>query len=343
MENIGYIDVIRNEYDKMCKDDEIIKSSQETINALTDLARVEGYGTGNNGETSTIAINNVGSIQINEYLTRKNKLLEACVSRSLKSEGIDNLGELIEEIELTNDRERDKVLKFIVTAFPSNLVNIAKNFNKDINTDQSVMTHLYLGNDIFVPVEDVTVKQMQSRLKVALNKTSVVNYDEKIGFDHVEISEINIIRKQIKNVKLRNIYYRLINKDFFNGVKMKKYKMTENDECGRCGEQETIEHLLWECRYSKLAWDSFNTVLANKEIKDSFIKSYKDVYSFNNLACVNTIKLKIINGLIQIERPKNMNVDNIIKIINDLKNIEKYIAKKNQSLKQFEKKWNQFI
>jgi hypothetical protein len=36
-----------------------------------------------------------------------------------------------------------------------------------------------------------------------------------------------------RNPKLRNIYFRLIHNDFFTGVRMKKYRMTKDDECPR--------------------------------------------------------------------------------------------------------------
>jgi hypothetical protein len=131
------------------------------------------------------------------------------------------------------------------------------------------VSHFYLGNDFFVPIKEVTVKQLQSRLKLALGKTSEVDYDQKIGVDHVDTTDILAIRKQVRNVKLRNVYYRLINKDFFNGVKMKKYKMIESDNCERCQHYETIEHLMWECKWSRIAWENFNVVMLEKGERES--------------------------------------------------------------------------
>jgi hypothetical protein len=200
-----------------------------------------------------------------------------------------------------------------------------------------------MGNDTFVPIEDSTVKQLQSRLKLALNKISEVNYSQKIGPDHFDILDCITVRKQVKNAKLRNIFYRLINKDFFDSVKMKKYKMTESDTCERCQQSETTEHLLWECRWSRLAWESFNEEIRSRGAKESFVKSYKDIYNFNNNPAMNTIKLKIINELIQITRPKNLHLEKVKILIKDLMNIEKYIAKKNNRTQHFQTKWKLFI
>ena len=115
------------------------------------------------------------------------------------------------------------ILTFIEKSFPNNLLNIARNFDKSLNIDLLTMTHFYMGNDHFVPVESVTVKQLQKRLKIAMNKVTVVDYNTRLGAQHFDTNDINIIRSQVKNAKLRNVFYRLINKDFYNETKMLKY------------------------------------------------------------------------------------------------------------------------
>jgi hypothetical protein len=340
LEKLGYDRVIKQEYYSICKDDLIIKSGQESINLLTDLARLEGYGKDANGQSSKIAIEEVGSIYIPHYLLRKNKPMEACVFNSLKSEGIEFLSELAEEYEFNNDSKRESTIKFIRKSFPSNLLDIAENFNRSINDEKSAMTHFYSGNDLFIPVEEVTVKQLQSRLKIALKKVTTTDYGEKIGENFFDSAEIAIVRKQVKNVKLRNIFYRLINKDFFDRVKLTKYKIVENVNCERCKGVEDYEHLFWGCRWSKLAWVNYNIVISNMGLKEGYINSYKDIYNFNNTAAVNTIKLKIINELIQITRPTHLNKDYIENLIVNIKKMEQYIANKNKTINSFNKKWN---
>jgi homospermidine synthase len=76
-----------------------------------------------------------------------------------------------------------------------------------------------MGNDQFVPVESVTVKQLQKRLKIATNKVTVVDYNTRLAAQHFDTNDINIIRMQVKNAKLRNVFYRLINKDFYIELK----------------------------------------------------------------------------------------------------------------------------
>jgi hypothetical protein len=57
---------------------------------------------------------------------------------------------------------------------------------------------------------------------------------------------------------------------------------------------------------------------------------------------INIIKIKIVQSLIQIERPKNWNEDNITKTIKELMYLEKYNSIKNKTLLKFEKKWKIF-
>jgi hypothetical protein len=81
------------------------------------------------------------------------------------------------------------------------------------------LTHIFLGNDTYVPVHDITVKQLQTLLKTTLGKTSTTEFERKLGISDFDPDYILSMRKQISNVKLRNIFYRLINNDFLQNLK----------------------------------------------------------------------------------------------------------------------------
>ena len=223
------------------------------------------------------------------------------------------------------------------------LIEIAKNFNDDLNTELLSLTHFSLGNDTFVPVQDITVKQLQTMLKVALNKTSKTDFRKKLGISDFDPNCILKVRKEISNVKLRNVFYRLINNDFFTRTKMVKFKMTESAQCERCGLEETTKHLLWDCSYSLMAWKNYNEILEEFNLGSEKIVCYEKLFDFGGSACVNLIKLKIINELIQVERPKHLTKDRISTIIKMLINMEKYIATKNQTFKRFKERWKPFL
>jgi hypothetical protein len=342
-ENLGYDEVINQDYHKLTQDDWVSKVGQETINILSDHARSKMYGGVEIAETSTIAINTVGSIYIPDYLKRKGKLLADCVFNKFKEEGLESLKDLTLELEVTRDRNRLNLLKFIESNFDQNLIEVAKVFNDDLNTELVTLTHIFLGNDTYAPIHDITVKQLQKLLKSALGKTSKTPFERKLGISNFDPDCIMKVRKQISNVKLRNVFYRLINNDFFTKSKMLKFKMTDSAECERCGAEESTKHLLWDCPSSQLAWKNYNIILEDRNLGLDKIVSYEKVFDFGGTACATLIKLKIINEFIQIERPKHMSNSKILSVINQLIITEKYIAIKNQKLDKFKERWKSFL
>ena len=276
-------------------------------------------------------------------MKRKGKLLANCIFNKFKEEGLETLKDLTLELEVTRDRNRFKLLKFIESNFEQNLIEVAKDFNDDFNTELLTLTHIFLGNDTYVPVHDITVKQLQTLLKIALAKTSTTEFERKLGISNFDPDCIMKVRKQISNVKLRNIFYRLINNDFYTKSKMVKFKMTDSAECERCGAEETTKHLLWDCSFSQLAWKNLNSILDEKKLGLDKIVSYEKIFDFGGTACSTLIKLKIINEFIQIERPKQLSKSKISTLINQLIITEKYIAIKNQKLGKLKERWKPFL
>jgi hypothetical protein len=131
----------------------------------------------------------------------------------------------------------------------------------------------------------------------------------------------------------------MVNGDFFTYERMKKFKMCDSDKCPRCGMTETMKHLLWECDESRNIWRLFNGMLSEVTNSNCMIRDYNDLYNMPGNAVVNTLKVKIIQELIQIVRPMRWSVENLKTIVADLKNIELYIAIKNNKLHSYNNKW----
>ena len=53
---------------------------------------------------------------------------------------------------------------------------------------------------------------------------------------------------------------------------------------------------------------------------------YEDVFKISELGVVSKVKMKIIQEMIQVERPVNWSIENVKKIVNEIKNIELYNA-----------------
>ncbi len=136
-------------------------------------------------------------------------------------------------------------------AFPETLLKIASNCNDEINNDNDDLNYILVSPTSRLKIDTITVKQLQNTLETALGKVDVRNFNGKLGTDNFDPNDILKFRKFCKNVKLKNIYFRLIHKDFFTYSRMKKYKTTLKDECPRCSRIETINNLLWECVHAQ--------------------------------------------------------------------------------------------
>jgi hypothetical protein len=106
--------------------------------------------------------------------------------------------------------------------------------------------------------------------------------------------------------------------------KMFKYKMTNTNKCKRCGEIETNKHLVWECKESRGIWKEYNEFLNLEKHPDEVISIYDDFFKIGNISNLSKIKMKIIQGMIQIERPVNWTKESIMKIAKEIKDIELY-------------------
>ena len=165
-------------------------------------------------------------------------------------------------------------------------------------------------------------------MEVAKERISVQDFNERLGTIDYKKENIIKFRHQCKNVKLRHIYFRLISKDFFTMEKMFKYKMVNCNKCKRCGNIETYRHLLWECRESRRIWKAYNEFLGMIEHPKEVVEKYDDVFMIGNIGMLSKIKMKVIQGMIQIERPTNWTIEHIKKIANEIKNMELYNSKK---------------
>ena len=125
-------------------------------------------------------------------------------------------------------------------------------------------------------------------------------------------------------MKFRHVFFRLISGDIFSKERMCRFGMINNNICERCQEIETTRHLLWGCVESRNIWEFFNIWTVNNGSIANTINEYQDIYRIDDCAHVCKVKMKIIQEMIQIERPRGWNEERIILISNDIKRIELY-------------------
>jgi len=332
---------IKQEYDKISEKDPICKSAQESLNLIIDSNR-ESYKalSPEEYETNRNLINEVSSINLATYLKRKNRVFMTCLLKPLTEYGIITLGDLVQSMEHVKDAKLNKIMKTIISSIPSHLVNITKCCNEDLNSGSEEINYILIGPEMRREIGSITVKELQVTLKTCLKRIEVLDVKNKLGINNYDDENITRLRMHVKNSKLRNIYFRLIHKDFFTGERMKKYKMTNNDECVRCGLKETTEHLLWECNDSRNIWNIYNNSLHKYTNEVVTVNKYEDIFYMGKSSNICLIKIKLIQELIQILRPRNWTDETLTNLINKLIETDKYNARRERRMNKFELKWN---
>ena len=116
--------------------------------------------------------------------------------------------------------------------------------------------------------------------------------------------------------------------------------MTQTDKCPRCGITESICHLLWECPHANNIWKEYNNFMIRVGQSRDCVNNYQSIYTTANQPATTLIKIKVIQEMIQILRPKSWNKEKMEDLVKDLFTTENYIARKNHDLDKFHKKWN---
>jgi hypothetical protein len=98
--------------------------------------------------------------------------------------------------------------------------------------------------------------------------------------------------------------------------------MTATPNCPRCNQVETSKHLLWECVETKKLWKAYNDVLKEINLDQMNLILYEDLFKTETIPVLMTIKLRLIQELIQITRPTNWNTSRTLNIIFQLRNME---------------------
>ena len=339
----GHEKCIYQEYQTVTSEESVCTSAQETLNIIIDYNR-DSYNNiaPEEYETDKNLIDEVSSINLTTFLKRKKKVFLLCMLKPLTAMGITTLGELTQAYEYETDKRINQAMRTILTAFPKTLIDISRCFCEDINLNSEKLKYMLIAPDTRKDINSIIVKELQVTLKTALKKIEVLDFNKKLGIENFEEENIMKFRTNCKNSKLRNIYFRLIHNDFFTHVRMKKYKMTEDDLCPRCGRIETTRHLIWECSHVRNIWNLFNNLMTQISNSQESVNKYEDVFQTCERPGTSIVKTKIIQELVQIERPKNWNREKLLTIVAELKNIEYHNACLSRTVDKCNARWKQF-
>ena len=96
--------------------------------------------------------------------------------------------------------------------------------------------------------------------------------------------------------------------------------------------------MLWECREARNIWQLFNEFVTNINQNTEKVQDYDNVFRIGNIGKISKVKMKIVQGMIQIERPICWTIEKINDIANGIRCMELYntkLFKKNEY-----NKWN---
>jgi hypothetical protein len=334
-------EAVVQEYKVVSSSEDISRIAQESLNLITDTSRTNRFSEKGDNIESKYAIEQISMININTFLARKERVFLQCMFKPFEKKGIITFLDLVREAETEMNRVSSKTLEAIIKAFPPDFRDAANSFNEDINNYNNKLTHIeYEGK--WLPTRECTTKEFQNIFKKILNKTSETDFQAKLDIESCE--DINIVkfRKGCKNPKLRHIHFRLIHNDFFTYQRMFKYGMTNSPNCPRCNNEESTKHLLWDCVHSQNIWTIFNEILGSNNLASSKVSRYEHIYRTENNSAVSVIKLKIIQQMIQMERPKNWEKVTVQQLIIRIKDYETKNASDNYQNAIVLNKWKAF-
>ena len=119
--------------------------------------------------------------------------------------------------------------------------------------------------------------------------------------------------------------------------------MTQDSKCPRWSLEETTPHLLWECHESRKIWSLFNKLLDEHQCSVFKIANYEDLYKTERNSAISIIKMKIIQQLIQIERPKDWCKATIVCLITQLIDYDFCNSKGKNEIDRTKLKWGTFL
>jgi hypothetical protein len=150
-------------------------------------------------------------------------------------------------------------------------------------------------------------------------KTERLDFEHRLGTTLYDPSQITKFREQCKKVKLRHTYYRLISRDFYTKERMFRFNMSRDNKCERCGLLESYRHLMWECTESRRVWDIFNSYILSLNGSVNLVNRYEDIFNIYSDRTISILKVRVIQAMIQIERPVGWTTNNIRKLALELK------------------------
>jgi hypothetical protein len=286
--------------------DPLTEVARQTLNSITSHLRQNSYGE-KNGQIDTKILEQAMDTDLRNFATTNGyPILRQALNRIQHTK---TLKDLIENLTENNINLHDLAFNLL----PGYLKNLKGFYNANLQVPTSIY---FLHDNSAISADKITTKQLQSILKSVNMQITTPDINGKYGItEQVKIEDtFTKMYKHVKDPKLRSVWYRIIQGDVFSKDRMKKFGMTEDDICTRCGQPEDKAHLLFSCIAARKMWKYYNTIMTRASMPDLKVNNHIEAIlpspTGNYLS--ETLKIIVLRANIQIERPKH-NLEALLK------------------------------
>ena len=343
LEALGYFEYYKNEYHKICSNDIVISTYQQTVNIITDKIRTNGVNLEYEA-LNQLRANLIASIDVIEYFRRKRIPLVIHRFKTLADAGIETFHELINELNYPRSDRHRQCASEVISFFPTEWVNLVHStIDIDSGVTYEIVFPTHKGKTIVT--KKISVKSIRTLLRDNMPKLQLP-YDNETKFEltlnNLQHNPFLLVRNALHCPRDRFYKYRILHGDIFCNSRMFKFKMKDNPNCNMCPDiVENIKHLIWDCPRSARVWNFLNNL--TKDLLGGEYITYNTVILGNTkpLMAMETIIVWALKLITTIDRDSFISNEVITQKLSNLLHYERKTFSTNS--KKLLKRWGNLI
>jgi len=156
----------------------------------------------------------------------------------------------------------------VYSVFPLEWKTLIRNTGR---THQPINDQVNVGLNKWIAKENITLKLLTSVLTEGQKNLEIVQY---LGNRHqgADVNQIQInpfmSLKNVKDVKVRNLQYKMLHNIYPTMAHLKKWKIKDNENCGSCDVKETLIHAIYDCAVARVAINHLENEIRNRYLLD---------------------------------------------------------------------------
>jgi hypothetical protein len=134
-----------------------------------------------------------------------------------------------------------------------------------MNRNHSISDLVYAGTNRWIEPKKITLKDV----KKSIIKGESNNFQTYLVHKHPQLvatlkNPFTALHRDIKDVKLKNIQYKILHNIYPTRKHLKKWKLADSENCTMCNEPETLKHAIFDCPVAAKAIFDVKSLLENK-------------------------------------------------------------------------------